>query len=196
MKLSKLLMSLALALPSLLSVAGNANAANIMCKTLANNHMLVSDATVSACVDAGLGNIGQGNPANDDFLNQFSAPTYGGYTNLGDQTWTGANTAAGTFSIDANEWNNYADLYVGFKFGTGNTADEWFVYKLQNLVSSGSWNFVDVLVPGNGTGGLSHVTLYGADDGTEPPAEAPEPGSLALVGLALLGVGAARKRLG
>lgn len=40
--------------------------------------------------------------------------------------------------------------------------------------------------------GLSHLTFY--DSGSTPPQEIPEPGILALVGLGLLGIGAARRR--
>lgn len=40
--------------------------------------------------------------------------------------------------------------------------------------------------------GLSHLTFY--DTGSTPPQEIPEPGILALLGLGLLGIGAARRQ--
>ena len=43
------------------------SAAPILCKIVTNNHMIIDDSQVSACIDAGIGNI-SGNPATDDFL--------------------------------------------------------------------------------------------------------------------------------
>lgn len=162
-------------------------AADILCKTSTNNHMLVSDAYVSSCIDAGVGNIGQGNQANDDWLNQL--PANHGYTTIGDQTFTQSGLT-GTFSIDSSQWNNYGQLFVGFKFGTGNTPDEWFIYQLNANVSSGSWNFVKMFDKG---GGLSHVSLYGKGKPGEEET-VPEPASLALLGIGALAAGVARRR--
>jgi hypothetical protein len=61
------------------------------------------------------------------------------------------------------------------------------VYLLQDLVSSGNWEFVDVFGKG---GGLSHLTLY-AGEGTTT---VPEPGVLALFALGLLSLGFARRK--
>ena len=57
--------------------------------------------------------------------------------------------------------------------------------------NSGTW--VTPTNPANGQPfGLSHITFY--DTGARPPLEIPEPGTLALVGLAMLGAGAVRRR--
>lgn len=162
-------------------------AADIMCKTSTNNHMLVSDAYVSSCIEAGVGNIGQGNQANDDWLNQL--PANHGYTTIDDQSFTQSGLT-GTFTIDASQWNNFGQLFVGFKFGTGGNPDEWFIYQLNTNVSSGSWNFVKLFQQG---GGLSHVSLYGKGKPGEEEA-VPEPASLALLGIGALAAGVARRR--
>lgn len=162
-------------------------AADIMCKTSTNNHMLVSDAYVSSCIEAGVGNIGQGNQANDDWLNQL--PANHGYTTIGYQNFNQSGLT-GTFTIDATQWNNFGQLFVGFKFGTGNTPDEWFIYQLNPNVFTGDWTFVKMFNKG---GGLSHVSLYGKGKPGEEEA-VPEPASLALLGIGILAAGVARRR--
>jgi hypothetical protein len=166
-------------------MAGPAGAVPVMCETLTNNHMNVDSAYVSSCVAAGIGNI-NGNPATDDFLLTDGAGL--GYTGIGAGGFTQApNSNTGTFSLDSNLWNDWSSIAIGFKFGTGNQPDEWFIYLLNDLVSSGSWEFVNVFGKG---GGLSHVQLYGVERETNVP----EPGTLALFGLGVLGLGFAQRR--
>ena len=82
----------------------------------------------------------------------------------------------GTWSLNPLFWTTHSQGAIGFKFGTGNQPDEWFVYKLIPNVSSGNWEFVNVYEKG---GGLSHMNLYGV----------PEPASLVLLGLGFLSLG-------
>jgi hypothetical protein len=161
-----------------------AGAVSVLCEDVNLNHMLVDSAYVQSCIDAGVGNIGNGQ--NDDFLNAGNT----GWTDItGDAsflnfTQTGS---TGTFAFDSSLWDSNDSIAIGFKFGTGNQPDEWFVYLLQDLVSSGTWEFVNVFGKG---GGLSHITLYGGEGDTSVP----EPGVLALFGLGLLSLGFARRK--
>lgn len=163
-----------------------AHAANVLCSDSTKNHMFVSDSFVSQCMASGVGNIGQGKQANDAWLKAL--PSDHGYSTLGDQWFTQSGTS-GTFSINDNYWNTYSDLFIGFKFGTGNQADTWFVYELKDRTSSGTWDFVNVFGKG---GGLSHVTAYGK--GTPETSQVPEPGVLALLALGLLAAGVLRRK--
>ena len=97
------------------------------------------------------------------------------------------NGSTGTFGLAASLWDDYEEIAIGFKFGTGNRPDEWFVYLLNDFVTSGIWEFVNVFERG---GGLSHVTLYGGEERNNVP----EPATLSLLGLGLLGLGFAQRR--
>jgi hypothetical protein len=196
MKTTKaLIWSTALASVMLLALPRGSWAAAILCQTETNNHMLIDDSEVSACLDAGIGNL-TGNPENDEFLTGPAGGDFDTVTKSDDDsplfglTFTQDN-GTGTWSFDPSYWDSFTEAALGFKFGTGGNPDEWFVYQVIPGVSSGNWEFVNVFGQG---GGLSHLTLY-SGEGT-PPAQVSEPGLLFLLGTGILALGgfASRRR--
>lgn len=173
---------------------GTAIADPIICEDVSNNHMIIDDSQVSACLDAGTGNI-NGNPSKDPFL--LSGGTAAGYSLVSKDDAsnpfnieTSQAGSAGAWSIDASFWSTNIMGAIGFKFGTGNQPDEWFVFKLNPDVSVGNWEFINVYGKG---GGLSHTNLYGSDAGSIE-ASVPETSALALLGFGLFGIGLFRRR--
>jgi hypothetical protein len=164
-----------------------ANAVPVACQSVTNNHMYVDSWSVSSCVDAGSGNI-NGNPKTDDFLTSNPSLDYLG---LGSADFWQVPVldaklgSVGGFSFDSGLWDSWDSLAIGFKFGTGNRGDNWFVYLLNEDVSQGLWGFVNWFHRG---GGLSHVELYGVERSV------PEPATVALLGAALLGFALLRRR--
>jgi hypothetical protein len=169
------------------------------------NYMAIEDTQVTACLDSGVGTLA-GTGSNADFLNEN--PTLGyefvSKWDIDDNKTTGVNVGLsftqtddntalgdrnGGWSFDESFWDDYSDAAIGFKFGTGETPDEWFVFSLTPGVFSGSWAFFRGEEINTG-GGLSHINLYTKND----TVTVPEPGTLALLGLGIVGLTVARKR--
>jgi len=165
-----------------------ASAIPVACQSTNNNHMYIDSAFVSGCVDAGSGNI-NGNPITDDFLLDNPSLDWEGLGSA--DKWqipvlSSTLGSVGGFWFDDGLWDSWDSIAIGFKFGTGNRGDNWFVYLLNQDVSAGLWGFVNYFHRG---GGLSHVQLYGVD-----AARVPEPSTLGMFGAALLGVALMRRR--
>jgi hypothetical protein len=85
---------------------------------------------------------------------------------------TGLGGTSGTISLVAG----LVDAILVFKFGSGGISPDWISFEFTGLTTA-NWSVT-------GSQALSHVTLYGT-----PPMDVPEPTTLGLMGLGLLGMG-------
>lgn len=152
------------------------------------NYMEMSDTQAASCLASGVGNL-NGNASNDLFLTgagtDYALASKSDGSNPYNLTYDND-----SWSFDSSFWDDHSDAALGFKFGTGNTPDEWFVFSLKDLVHSGEWAFYHGSDFSKETGGgLSHVNLYGKEGGISVP----EPGTVALLGLGLVGLTLSRR---
>ncbi len=157
-----------------------------------------------ACVGSGSGNspaslTGWGGWIEKD----ENAPGVSGNSNGGFMNISGLDTnGAGTWSLAAGLWGMYDEFVLGFKFGGAgsdptrrNFAEpDWFLVQLSGAAAggaSGTWDWY--FGPENG---LSHVSLFArcSTGAGTCVRSVPEPGTLALFGLGLAGLGFGMRR--
>lgn len=109
----------------------------------------------------------------------------------------GSVPVGGTWSIASSFWHTYDRAIISVHVGQGSGNPDWWLFDILPGATSGTWDYTRLTGQG---GGLSNMKLWGTGDpyctdngcGDET---IPEPTTLALFGLGLLGAGIARRRL-
>ncbi|UZE95978.1 PEP-CTERM sorting domain-containing protein [Alkalimarinus alittae] len=107
-------------------------------------------------------------------------------TMLTSGSWGGKHVE-GTWAIDNDFWNTFAEAVISIHVGNGGGDPDHFAWVITANETSGTWSY-DKLQGGGG--GLSNMKLWGRGEATQVS----EPGTFALLSLALLGFAFSRKK--
>jgi hypothetical protein len=99
----------------------------------------------------------------------------------------GSSSVAGTWGIDLSFWDMFEQAAISIKVGNGGGDPDYFAWLLVDRETSGAWSYERLL---GGGGGLSNITLWGADE----VINVPEPQTLLLFGIGILGLVFARRK--
>lgn len=97
---------------------------------------------------------------------------------------------SGSWTIDASLWNLWDHLYLAAHFGNGGGDPDSFIVELARADFTGTWQLGTGSNTENRLNGLSNLYLLSKG----PRQVVPEPGTLALIGLGLIGLAATGRR--
>ena len=150
--------------------------------------------SVANCLQAGPGNINGNNQQDANLITAgwvfVDASDNSGGAHDGWLTSVGSLVAglSGDFLINAAAYTTYDRIAIGFKSGEGRFDPDYAIFELVDNTFSGRWSIT-------GNQALSHAILYGfGDGGGGGQNDIPEPATLVLVGLGLLGAALSRRR--
>jgi hypothetical protein len=172
----------------LIAPMGAVHAAAVTCGDLSLGTRTVTVDPAMECTGAGLGNLGNtallALPYVDSIVDRDAGNNDGGKLNI-----TGVGGFSGTWSFASSVWQSWQNAYLYFHFGNvdgrGTAFDpDYFIVRLSPVDTSGTWE-----VNPDRRGALSNIALM-----VGSPNKVPEPGTLALLGLSLAGIGFFRRR--